>query len=93
MLSFGGTLPETHVIFRDDGPAGYPTAAVRRNHRVPVFRVGRFHTEEFAVPHISKGPEAISVLRKHPLRYGVSYEGEGNYGMTLDSYLLGIILI
>ena len=66
---------------------------MRRDHRVPVFRVGRFHAEEFAIPHISKSPEAISVLRKHPLRYGVSYEERGYYGMTLDSYLLGIILI
>ena len=63
----GETLPETYVIFRDDGPTTHPTIVICCYNGVSVFCVGLACTEEFPASNILKNPQAISTLREHPL--------------------------
>ena len=62
-------LPETHVVFGDDGPTARLTAVLLCGDMGSVSGTWCFDTEKFAVSDVLEGPKAVFALRKHPLQY------------------------
>jgi len=73
--------PETHTIFRDDGPPASLGVAVFCDNRVPVVRIECLDGQEPAVSDILESPKAVLAPRKHPLQIGYELHLQGEMGV------------
>ena len=61
-------LPATESVFRDDKPTAHLIIAIFCDGRASVFRMERFHAENFPVSGVLESPKSVFAVMDYPLR-------------------------